>query len=132
MSSGDGGKTSSQLLTEVTKILVRIDNGGGSKRFDGDRRERKSENWGALGDDMVSGRQEASHPKGWDSTEGGPPTMEKGEHVRASQKVLKFKLAKGKEKVYIDANSAVGSQIVGLSEKHEVTSPLKSKQSTKK
>ena len=85
---------------------------------------------------MVSGRHEANHPRGWDSTEEGTPTMGKGEQVCASQQVLNFELAKGKEKVCTDANSAVGSQLVGsqlvgLSEEHEVTSPLKSKQSTK-
>ena len=57
--------------------------------------------------------------------------MGKGKQVCASQQVLNFELAKGKEKVCTDANSAVGSQLVGLSEEHEVTSPLKSKQSTK-
>ncbi|KAF3945882.1 hypothetical protein CMV_027790 [Castanea mollissima] len=98
LSSGDGGKTSSQSSMEATKNLVRIDDEGGSKRSDGDRREGKSENWGALGEDMVLGRQGASHPKGWDNIEGGPPTMEKGEHVHASQKFLKFELAKRKEK----------------------------------
>ncbi|KAF3966006.1 hypothetical protein CMV_009853 [Castanea mollissima] len=101
LSSGDGGKTSSQSSTEATKNLVRIDDGGESKRSDGDRREGKFENCGALGEDVALGRQGASHPKGWDSIEGGPPTMEKGEHIG------------------------------GLIEEHEVTSPLKSKQSTK-
>ena len=130
-SSGDGGKPSSQSSTEGTKNLVWIDDGGESKRFDSDRREEKSENWGALGDGVVSGRLEASHPRGWDNTEEGTPTMEKGEQVCASQQVLNFELAKGKEKVCTDANLAVGSQLVGLSEEHEVTNPLKSKQSTK-
>ena len=130
-SSSDGGKPNSQPSTEGTKNLVRIDDGGGSKRFDSDRREEKSENWGALGDGVVSGRQEASHPRGWDNTKEGIPTSGEGEQVRASQQVLNFEQAKGKEKVGTDANSAVGSQLVGLSEEHEVTSPLKPKQSTK-
>ena len=130
-SSGDGGKSSSQPSTEGTKNLVRIDDGGGSKRSDSDRREGKSENWGAQGDGMVSGRQAASHPRGWDSTEEGAPTIEKEEQVRASPKVLNFELDKGKEKVCTDVNSVVGSQLVGLREEHEVTSPLKPKQSTK-
>ena len=47
---------------------------------------------------MVLGRHEASHPRGWDSTEEGTPTMGKGEQVCASQQVLNFELAKGKEK----------------------------------
>ena len=131
LSSGDGKKTSSQPSTGATENLVRMDDGGRSKRFDGDRREGKSENWRALAADVVSGGQEASQPKGWDIIEGGPPTMEKGEHVCAAQKVLQFELAKGKEKVGIDANSTVSSQLVGLSEEHKVTSSLKSKQSTK-
>ena len=75
---------------------------------------------------MVSGRQEASHPRGWDNTKEGIPTSGEGEQVRASQQVLNFEQAKGKEKVGTDANSAVG-----LSEEHEVTSPLKPKQSIK-
>ena len=68
---------------------------------------------------------------GWDSTEEGPPTRERGERVRGPQKVLNFELAKGKEKVCNDAISVVGSQMVGVIEEHEVTRPLKSKQSTK-